>query len=111
MSKPLVQRPQADADIDQIFLYLHKRSPRAANQFLDAIQAAYVLLADQPGTGSTRHAEYCPELPCPLRFHPLKDFPRVLIYYMNRPEAVEVIRVWDAARRLEALLQTDLPQP
>ncbi len=34
----------------------------------------------------------------------LKEFPRILIYYMDRPDAVEVIRVWDAARGLEALL-------
>ena len=104
MRKPVIQRPRADQDIDEIFAFLRKDSREAAARFLDAVQAVYELLADQPAIGSTRHAEFCPELPQPLRFHPLADFPRILVYYMDRPDAVEVIRVWDAARGLEALM-------
>lgn len=103
--KKVVQRPKADRDIDEIFAFLRKESPAAAGRFLDAAQAAFELLADQPAIGSPRHAELCPELPHPLRFHPLAGFPRILVYYTDRPEAVEVIRVWDAARGLEALLE------
>jgi len=105
MTKPVVQRPRADDDIDQIFGYLRRKSRRAAASFLDAVQAAYELASEHPAIGSTRHAEYCPELPYPLRYIPLQDFPRILVYYMDRPDSVEVIRVWDAARGLEALVE------
>lgn len=104
MTKPVIQRPRADQDIDEIYAFLRRESSKAAGKFLDEVEGAYELLAGQPAIGSTRHAEYCPELPHPLRFHPLKTFSRILIYYMDRPDAVEVIRIWDAARGLDALM-------
>jgi toxin ParE1/3/4 len=86
-----------------------KNSHSAATKFLDAVRTTYRLLADQAGIGSTRHAQYCPELTNPLRFHTIEDFPRILIYCINRRDVVQIIRVWDAARGLEALFQ-DNPQ-
>lgn len=103
MSKPVVQRPRAGLDIDGIFAYLRRDSLDAARRFLEDVERCYELLATHPKIGSTRHAEFCPDLPHPLRFHPLKAFPRILVYYMDRPDAVEVIRIWDASRGLEAL--------
>ena len=61
-------------------------------------------VARHPASGSTRHAALFPELPVPLRFHPLRHFERVLVYYRDLPAHGEVIRVWDAARGLDALL-------
>lgn len=109
MSKSVVQRPRADLDMDEIFAYLRRNSLDAARRFLENVERCYELLASHPKIGSTRHAEFCPDLPHPLRFHPLKDFPRILVYYMERPDAVEVIRIWDAARGLEALMES-LPE-
>ena len=100
----MVLRPRADADIDEIFAYLRHESMQAAVRFLDSAEAAFRLLGEHPAIGSTRHAEFCPELPDPLRFHPLEGFPRVLVYYIDRTDAVEIIRVWDAARGLDALM-------
>lgn len=105
MSKPIRQRPQAEADVSAIVDYLHTQSPKAALAFIDVVEAAYTLLSAHPASGSTRHASLLPELPVPLRFHPLIGFPRILIYYLDLPKAVEVVRVWDAARGLDALLQ------
>jgi toxin ParE1/3/4 len=104
VAKPVVQRPRADADIDEIHAFLRRESAAAAARFLDSVEAAYRLLSEYPAVGSARHAEYCPELPYPLRFHALTGFPRILVYDMDRPDAVEIIRIWHAARGLEALL-------
>ena len=102
--KPLRQRPQAAADIAAIADYLYvSAAPDVALRFIDAVEAAYRLLSAHPASGSPRHAHVLPELPVPLRFHPIRDFERTLIYYLDQPDAVEVIRVWDAARGLEAL--------
>lgn len=76
--------------------------------FLDVLEAALELIASHPDSGSTRHAYLFPELPVPLRFHPLRRFERILIYYMAMPESVEIIRIRDAARGLGALLE-DVP--
>ena len=105
MSKPVRQRPQALIDFMAIADFLHETSPDASLKFIGAVESAYALLSEHPGSGSMRHASVLPELPVPLRFHPVQGFPRVLIYYLDLPEAVEVIRLWDAARGLDALIE------
>ena len=74
--------------------------------FLDELEAAPALIAGCPDSGSARHADLFPELPVPLRFHPLRRFERILVYYYTAmPEGVEIIRIWDAAHGLDALLE------
>ena len=102
--KSIRQRPQAAADLASIADYLTASAGHAvALRFIDAVETAYALLSAHPASGSPRHAHVLPELPVPLRFHPVKHFERILIYYLDQPEAVEVIRLWDASRGLDAL--------
>lgn len=104
--KPLRQRPQAATDIAAIADHLcTSATPEVALRFIDAVEVAYDLLSAHPASGSMRHAHVLPELPVPLRFHPVRHFERILIYYLDLPDGVEVIRIWDAARGLEALLE------
>jgi toxin ParE1/3/4 len=106
LGKPVRQRPQAAADIVAIADHLSASAgPAVALRFIDAIEAAYALLSAHPASGSPRHAHVMPELPVPLRFHPIRHFERVLVYYLDQPDAVEVIRVWDASGGLDALLE------
>lgn len=106
--KSIRQRPQAVADIVAIADYLSASAGHAvALRFIDAVEAAYALLSTHPASGSPRHAHVLPELPVPLRFHPVKHFERILIYYLDQPDAVEVIRFRDASRGLEALLEEE----
>lgn len=102
--KPVWQRPQAGADIASIADFLRGKSLSSACRFIEEIEAAYALQADHPCSGSARHAELLPELPAQLRFHPVRHFERILIYYMDLDDRVEVLRVWDATRGLEALI-------
>ena len=107
MSKAIVPSRAAVHDTDDIADWLDVNvSPATASKFLDAIESAYILLGDHPAIGSTRHAGLLPDLPYPLRFHPVQEFPRILIYYMDRPDFVKIIRVWDAARGLQELIDT-----
>lgn len=107
MAKPVVRRPAAVDDIDAIADWLaSEASADIARRFIDVTENILTLLGEQPAIGSTRHAEWLPDMPYPLRFHPVRGFPRLLIYYMDCPRHVEVIRVWDAARGLESLLDT-----
>jgi toxin ParE1/3/4 len=106
--KPIRQRPQAAADIAAIADYLSASAgPAVALRFIDAVETAYALLSAHPASGSPRHAHVVPELPLPLRFHPVRHFERILVYYLDQPDAVEVIRIWDASRGLEALLEEE----
>lgn len=74
-------------------------------RFLAQIHVSLMRLGQFPAIGSTRHADCIPGLPFPLRFVPVAQFERYLIYYLDLPSHVEVIRVWDSARGLTALLE------
>jgi len=74
-------------------------------RFLSEVQASLQQVARFPASGSLRHAEYFVGLPAPLRFLPIKTFERYLLYYLDLPTHVEVIRVWDASRGLQVLLE------
>lgn len=106
--KPIRQRPQAAADIAAIADHLSASAGHAvALRFIAAVEAAYILLSAHPASGAPHHAHVLPELPVPLRFHPVKHFDRILIDYLDQPDVVEVIRIWDASRGLEALLEEE----
>ncbi len=106
--KPLRQRPQASTDIGAIADYLSaSATPEVALRFIDAVETTYGLLSAHPASGSPQQAHVLPELPVPLSFHPVRHFKRILIHYLDQPEGVEVIRIRDAARGLDALLEED----
>lgn len=77
--------------------------------FIAAVEAAEALIAAYPALGSARHAALLPDLPVPLRFVSLKRFERYLLYYLDLPDHVEVLRLWNTARGLDALM-SDLPE-
>lgn len=103
--KPLRLREQARIDADEAAAWYAEQGGLALElAFVDALEAAYDLIQRHPGVGSIRHAEHAPGLPAPLRFLPLERFERHLIYYIDLPEHLEVIRIWHASRGLEALM-------
>lgn len=103
--KPLRLRGQARKDADEAAAWYAQQGGLALElAFADALQTAYDLIQRHPGIGSARHAEHAADLPSPLRFLPLRRFERHLVYYIDLPEHVEVIRVWHASRGLEVLM-------
>ena len=97
-------RPRATADIDHAAAYLFEENPVAAAAFLDALEGAFALLTEQPGIGSTRYAHLLPGTT--LRMWPLSGFP-YLIFYLERADILEVIRVLHGVRDLPAQLVAD----
>ena len=105
--KPLRLKEQARIDADEAATWYAARGGQPLELgFIDALQAAYDLIQEYPGIGSTRHAEYANDLPVALRFLPLKRFEHHLVYYIELSEHIEVIRVWHSARGLEALMES-----
>lgn len=108
--KPLHLRAQARRDADTAAdWYARQGGFELELAFVDALQATYALIRRHPAAGSTRHAGHVPGLPSPLRFLPLKRFEHHLVYYIELPRHVDVIRVWHASRGLEALADTSPP--
>ncbi|MFT4196459.1 MAG: type II toxin-antitoxin system RelE/ParE family toxin [Pseudoxanthomonas sp.] len=106
--KPVEWRPQARRDAADV-AYWHARQGglQLGEAFLAEVDATLDTIARHPGIGSTRHAEHVADLPLPLRFLPLKRFEHHLVYYIDLPDHVEVVRVWHAARGLEALTEDE----
>jgi toxin ParE1/3/4 len=104
-SKPVRIRPRADAEIDALADYIADDSQDAAMRFLDAVQDAFTLLGEQPGVGSKRYA-HLPRLDG-LRVWPVPGFERHLIFYIERADYVDVLRVLHGARDIPAALIDD----
>jgi len=95
-AKPVVPRTLANRDIeDTITYYLSEDAGQAALGFIDALEQAYAHIGRHPETGSPRYAH---ELNLPgLRFWPLAHYP-YLIFYVERPEHIDVWRVLHGQR-------------
>lgn len=104
--QPLAWRPAAERDAEDIAAWYAKAGGVTLELgFLEELEAAFELIATHPDSGSARHAGLFPELPAPLRFHPLRRLERILVYYIALSDRVEIIRIWDAARGLDALYE------
>lgn len=75
--------------------------------FIEALETAKSTIEQHPQLGSLRHSDAMPDLPAPLRFIVVPRFDRHLVYYIDLPTHVEVIRVWHASRGLNALLEDE----
>lgn len=104
MRRALRIRPLATADIDHAAAFLFAEHPTTAGAFLAAVEAAFGLLVEQPGSGSPRHAHLLPGVI--LRMWPVPGFPH-LICYLERADAVEVLRLLHGARDLPAILRDE----
>lgn len=99
-------RPQARQDAaESAAWYATHRGMMVELAFIDALQDAEARLSQFPASGSVRHANLLPNSVEPLRFTPLPAIARYLIYYLDLPTHVEVVRVWNAARGLDALME------
>ncbi|MBF0219494.1 MAG: type II toxin-antitoxin system RelE/ParE family toxin [Gammaproteobacteria bacterium] len=102
-AKPVVPRELANRDIDDaITYYLSENAEQAALGFVDALEQAYAHISRHPATGSPRYAH---ELNLPsLRFWPLARYP-YLVFYVERPEHIDVWRVLHGQRDIPAWMQ------
>lgn len=102
-TKPVVPREQAKRDVDEIIAhYLSENAEQAALRFIDELERAYPHIGCHPGTGSPRDAH---ELSLPsLRTWPIARYPH-LIFYVERPEHIDVWRVLHGQRDIPMWMQ------
>jgi toxin ParE1/3/4 len=101
--KPVVPREQAHRDAeDAVAYYLAQDAESAAPGFIDALEKAYGHIGRHPASGSPR---YDHELNLPgLRSWPVTRFP-YLVFYVERPDHVDVWRVLHGQRDIPAWMQ------
>jgi len=108
MTRPVIRRELADRDADAaIRHYRAEAGVNVAIDFVAALNAAYASIASQPSLGSPRYGE---ELGLPgLRHWPLKRFPH-LVFYVERPDHIEVWRILHGHRDVRTAIQEE-PEP
>jgi len=100
---PVRVRPEADRDVDRAVAFLledEEQAPAAARQLLAELEAAFARIAGHPGIGSRRYAR----LLRGLRFWKLRRHP-YLIFHVEHPAFIDVLRVLHAARDIPAALR------
>jgi toxin ParE1/3/4 len=100
---PVVPRELARQDAEQaVDHYLAEGGPDVAFGFIDALEAAYAQIAENPEGGSPRWGH---ELNLPgLRSRKLKRFP-YLVFFLARDDHVDVWRILHTKRDIPSWLQ------
>jgi toxin ParE1/3/4 len=100
--KPVRLTPRADSDIGACFAWIAKDNPAAAVRFLDAIELTCDTLSRMPGIGSSRYVE----IPLVQGVRMLTTKENYLLFYLERKDCVDVIRVLHGARDIPEALQS-----
>ena len=104
-TSPLIfVRPLARADLKEAFLFIAENNTENAIRFLKSARATMENLATMPLMGSPRYFRNAQLLD--IRQWPVKGFSKYLIFYrsLDSQQGIEVIRVLNAKRDLEAVL-------
>ena len=104
--KPVEWRDQARRDASEsAWWYAGQGGLPLGERFLTQVHATLSLIARHPAAGSMRHAGLIPDLPVALRFLPVAGFERRhLVYYLDLPARIDVVRIWNCDRGLHALM-------
>ena len=104
MSKRLVIRPAARADILERFTYLVDRgAAAAAGRFLEAVEVAAERIREMPGIGSPKELEN--PLLKGLRSVQVPGFEAVRLYYLETDDAIRIVRVLHGMQDVSAILE------
>ncbi len=88
---------EARSDLDEIWFYVARDNPDAADKFIRAITSRFPKLANMPHLGRSRE-----ELSPRLRSFPIG---RHIIFYRPMENGIEIARVLDGARDLPPLFE------
>lgn len=105
--KPLVPRIAVERDVDAIAdHYVLEAGEDVARAFTEALETAYRAISERPRTGSPRFShEYDLD---GLRSRRLGRFP-YFVFYVERPDHIDVWRVLHAQRDIAAWLRGGNP--
>jgi len=107
MAKGISISPQACLDIEQSVDYLNRENEEVALKFFDAVRQTFAQVARMSGIGAAYPLQN-PRLQG-LRKWMVKGFKKYLIFYLDREDTIEIVRVVHATRDLESVLEEETP--
>jgi len=91
----VLRKPQAEADLIEIWTYIAQDSPARADKLFDKIDEKSQMLAQSAFIGKARD-----ELGPTIRSFPIGKY---VLFYQPIEDGIEIIRVLHGARDIEAL--------
>ncbi len=105
MTRRIVKTSHTTQDLVEHFAYIGRDNLEAAQRFLASATEAFEQLAEMPGIGR-RRAVRNPRLEG-LRSWRIQGFEKYLIFYRQRKDAIEIVRVLHGARDIAAILEQE----
>ena len=107
--KRIFIRPKASSDLDEQALFIAKDNVEAAYRLYKACEQTLNTLAKMPQMGQ-KYATGNDQLKG-VRFFPIADFRKHLIFYIPTKEKIEVVRILYGTRNVNRILQGEASQP
>jgi toxin ParE1/3/4 len=105
MTKRIVITPKASLDIDEYFAYIAQENPDTALLFFDSVRETFAQLARMPGMGSRYPLDNLRLQG--LRKSAVKGFRKYLIFYFERDESIQIVRIIYAGQDIERILEQE----
>ena len=99
------RRAQARRDIVENADHLDQINQALSERFLEAVERTISTLESRPGLGAP-YPLLNPSLQN-LRHHPVKRFPKYIVFYLPTASGIEVVRVLYGARDLDTILEAE----
>jgi toxin ParE1/3/4 len=100
------RRPAAKLDVLEIAAYIGEHSPRTARRFTAAVRESISQLAQWPQIGALLDLDD-PQF-AGVRRWPVIGFPNHFIFYRFSSEGIDVIRILQGAREIQAALTDEM---
>jgi toxin ParE1/3/4 len=105
MTKKIVITSKASQDLDDCFAYISQDNPEIALRFFDSTRLTIAQIARMPGIGSVFLSRE--NRLQGLRKWAVKDFRKYLIFYIDRDDVVEIVRILYATRDISTILDPE----
>lgn len=102
MTHRILITPLANQDIDAHVNYLRVYNEKAAFRLFDSIRLTLTQIAKIPKIGVSYSLQN--SRLAGLRKWPIKDFSNYIIFYLEKPEQIEVVRILHGARDIRFVL-------
>ena len=103
----IIITPAAENDLADIWLFIAKDNPQAADKVFEAAQTTFDSLLEQPKMGKIFESKR--KKLKGICFFPIGEYPKYIVYYRETSNGIEVVRVLHSRMLREGrLLLNDL---
>ena len=100
----IIVTPAAENDLTDIWLFIAEDNPPAADRVFEAAQMTFDSLLERPKIGKLFESKR--KKLEGIRFFPIGEYPKYIVYYREIRNGIEVVRVLHSRRLREGRLES-----